>query len=200
MPLASSGKSRGAKIPGMSTTPEPAPSPPCLEKAVDVALGEFNALRAEIVSRRSTQAATVGVGLTAVGVVFGLAFAPQGGDRARLLAVPPLALVTALLFLSETFVIHNLGRHIRDRVWPYLSDQTGYEPSWEKDGAQATEGLKGTAAIVLFSAPAPMLFTALGFAALWLSDAEPLIVRWEGVLLGLTVIAAIGVIAIYKRE
>lgn len=36
-------------------------------KSVDVALTEFTALRAEIVSRRTRQAALVGVGLTALG-------------------------------------------------------------------------------------------------------------------------------------
>jgi hypothetical protein len=45
-----------------------------------------------------------------------------------------------------------------------------------------------------------MLFTALAFATLWLSDAGPMIVRWGGILLALTVATAIGVIAIYKRE
>jgi hypothetical protein len=75
-----------------------------------VALNEFTALRAEIVSRRSTQSAIVGVGLTSIGVVFGVVF-KDGGDRSLLLVIPPLALIAGLLHLSETYMIHGLGSH-----------------------------------------------------------------------------------------
>jgi hypothetical protein len=53
-----------------------------------VAIAEYNALRAEIVSYITAQAALVGLALTAVGVIVGFAV-KEGADERILLAIPP---------------------------------------------------------------------------------------------------------------
>ena len=62
------------------------------EKRVDVALAEFNALRAEIVASANAGNALIGVGLTALAVIVGFVVKDEGDER-LLLAVPPLAAV-----------------------------------------------------------------------------------------------------------
>lgn len=71
---------------------EPSPQLPALDpkRAIDVAVAEFNALRAEIVARMTKQAALLGVSLTALGVIAGLAY-QDAGDERLLLGIPPLA-------------------------------------------------------------------------------------------------------------
>ncbi len=56
----------------MDEASEKAEGPVYRERAVDVAIAEFNALRAEIVSHVTAQAALVGLALTAAGVILGL--------------------------------------------------------------------------------------------------------------------------------
>ncbi len=71
------------------------------DKAIDVALAEFQALRNEIISHITTQAAVVGLGLTALGVIFGVVV--NNGEERLLLAVPPIALLVVMLHMAETF-------------------------------------------------------------------------------------------------
>jgi hypothetical protein len=81
---------------------------------IDVGLAEFNALRAEIISRTTAQNALVGIGLTAVGVIYGLALKKAGDDKSLLLAVPPLAALASLLHASETYQVGRIGDYIRE--------------------------------------------------------------------------------------
>ena len=112
-----------------------------VNKAVDVLLAEYNALRAEIVSRSSAQAALVGVGLTALGVVVGLVV-QKHADQRLLLALPPLALLVNLLWSIENRRIALAGRHIRKHTSVELKARTGLEhTSWEEAVEQRRQGL-----------------------------------------------------------
>jgi hypothetical protein len=107
--------------------------------AVDVALAEFDALRAEITSRITTQAALVGVGLTALGVLIGLAV--ENDEQRLLLAVPPLALVINLQWSIENRQVALIGKHIRTRLWRYLQDNVDTKlPSWEREMDELRQG------------------------------------------------------------
>jgi hypothetical protein len=65
---------------------------PSDRRALDVAIAEFNALRSEILSTATAQAALVGIGITALGIIVGFVV-QKGGDRRLLLAVPAVAAV-----------------------------------------------------------------------------------------------------------
>jgi len=95
-------------------------------------LAEFNALRSEIVGRLSSQAALVGIGLTALGVVVGLAV-KEDGDQRLLLALPPLAALVNLLWSIENRRVTLAGSYIRKKLWPELQRLSGVPYSWEKD-------------------------------------------------------------------
>ena len=107
--------------------PAGAPHP---ERAVDVALAEYNALRAEITAHLTTQAAVVGLGFTALGVVFGFVI-KEGASDELLLLIPPIALVAVLLHTAETYRIILVGAYIRDDLWPFLQREVGPVKSWE---------------------------------------------------------------------
>ncbi len=156
-------------------------------RGVDVALAEFNALRTEIVGIRNTQAALVGVALTAIGALFTLGLKdPDPGDERLLLAVPPLALIVSLLHLGESFRIHRLGDYIRDRIAVYLNDKTGYEPCWEKWHYERVRKLGTVISATVFDGAVTLLLVAASISALWYSG-----VAWnEGTgLLALTATA-----------
>jgi hypothetical protein len=101
-------------------------------KAVDVMVAEFNALRAEIVARTNSQAALVGVGLTALGVIVGFVVKDKANER-LLLALPPLAALVNLLWSIENRRVTLIGAYIREALWPRLQRYTGIDASWEKD-------------------------------------------------------------------
>lgn len=103
---------------------------PSADKAVDVLLAEFNALRAEMHSYISAQAALVGLGLTALGVITSLAVGNNGDDD-LLLAIPPLVALIVLAHTAETYRIATLGDYIREKLWPDLERRVGNIPSWE---------------------------------------------------------------------
>jgi hypothetical protein len=108
--------------------------------ARDVALAEFNALRAEINNRMTTTAALVGVGLTALGVIVSLVV-KEDGDERLLLTVPPLAIAVNFLWAVENRQVGLIGRYIRTRLWPYLREGDDRLPSWEEDCAERRHGL-----------------------------------------------------------
>jgi hypothetical protein len=110
--------------------PEKAEDPENRERAVDVAIAEYNALRAEIVSHVTAQAALVGLALTAAGVILGFAV-KEGGDQRLLLAIPPLTLLVVMLHTAENFRAALIGRYIATTLWPSLERQVGKLHSWE---------------------------------------------------------------------
>ena len=113
------------------------------EKAVDVAIAEFGALRAEIVSHVTAQAALVGLALTAAGVIVGFTV-KEGADQRLLLAIPPLTLLVVLLHTAETFRAALIGRYIAVELWGDLEGRVGKLSSWEAKVAQPEGGYPST--------------------------------------------------------
>lgn len=114
----------------MEETPERVEGPHYPERVIDVAIAEFNALRAEIVSHVTAQAALVGLALTAAGVIVGFTV-KEGADQRLLLIIPPLTLLVVLLHTAETFRAALIGRYIATELWPDLEGQVGKLRSWE---------------------------------------------------------------------
>lgn len=152
--------------------------------ATAAALAEFGALRTEIGNCQTIQGAVVGVGLTAVGLVSTAAL-QDGGDRQLLLAGPPIALAACILYAAEWVRMFRAGGYIRDVVWPYLQDQTGYPFSWEMHHAQASD-MKGARlfAAIIFDGIVPLLFTLVGIGTMLYSGLR----RGTAYHLGLTCI------------
>jgi hypothetical protein len=136
------------------------------DKRAEVALAEFNALRAEILSEASAGAATVGVGLTALAVIVGFVV-KDGGDERLLLTIPVLALVVNLLQAAVHHRIIRIGTYIEVDLWPYLQKfgPDDRPPSWEESEARSGSGVIRKAMDLLSDVPAIALFSAAGVAA-----------------------------------
>jgi hypothetical protein len=133
--------------PGDEATRERFADKAAADKAVDVLLAEFNALRAEIVARTSSQAALVGIGLTAVGVIVGFVV-NDGGDKQLLLALPPLAALVNLLWSIENRRVTLAGAYIRRTLWREVCRLTGVASSWEAEVHQRRKGLSAVFSIL----------------------------------------------------
>ncbi len=159
-------------------------------KARDVPLAEFTALRAEIVSRITLQAALVGIGLTALGVILGLVV-KKDGDQRLLMAIPPLALVVNLLYSAETYRMSELGTYVRTRLWPYLRDSADPSlDSWEGYLADRRKSLWRLPLIALVDIPAMGLFCTSSVAAMILVDDVSNTLRWVGWVLAVVSVLA----------
>jgi hypothetical protein len=142
------------------------------DKAVDVALAEFNALRTEIVNHMTAQATLTGVGLTALGVILGFALR-GGGDRELLLTIPLLATLVSLLHAGINYQITLIAGYIRTTLWPYLQGRVDEElPSWETYIATQRRPWGNFALAHLIGTPAIGLFVAASVVALLLAPAN----------------------------
>jgi hypothetical protein len=151
-------------------------SPVYREKAVDVAVAEFNALRAEIVSHVTAQAALVGLALTAAGVIVGFTV-KDGADQRLLLALPPLALLVVLLHTAETFRSALIGRYIATELWEDLEERVGDLRSWEARVAERRQRhvLLLLPEMFLLEFPAMAIFILAGvYALVQVGSGEPL--------------------------
>jgi hypothetical protein len=137
------------------------------ERAVDVAIAEFNALRAEIVSHVTAQAALIGLAITAAGVVVGFTV-KEGADQRLLLALPPLALLVVLLHTAETFRAASIGRYISTELWEDLEERVGELRSWEARVAERRRRhlLLLLPELFLLDFPAMVIFIMAGVYAL----------------------------------
>lgn len=170
--------------------------------AVEVALAEFNALRAEIVSTRTAQGAVIGAGLTAVGLAFTFAL-QQSGERELLLAVPPLALIASSLHVAESYRIHKLGDYIRCTLWPWLQVRTGYPHSWEAEHAHGSPAARNVVPAIMFDGAVPALFAAAALAALLLAedvDWPVMVAGGLATLMTLAVPASFGIALKLRRD
>ncbi|MBC2644394.1 MULTISPECIES: hypothetical protein [unclassified Rhodococcus (in: high G+C Gram-positive bacteria)] len=150
------------------------PSP---DKAIDVALAEYKALRDEIVGCFTKQGAVLGLGLAAIGVIF-TAAAKDTGNRQLLVVVPPLALVVSALHTAEWARFTRIGQYIRCELWPYLRKQTGYDRSWQ---LWILERMRRRNPIQRFFSEGfivPILFAAIALGALIWRGVEYLNVAW----------------------
>lgn len=111
---------------------DPIPTPERDRAGVDAALAEFNALRGELVAHSTGQTAILGLGLTAVGVVIGVAFGSS--SRLILLAIVPiLSAVVIVTYCGEAYRVITIGRYIKIELWPYLRTKSSERlPSWEE--------------------------------------------------------------------
>jgi hypothetical protein len=100
--------------------------------AVDAAFAEFTALRAELLGHSASQNTLVGLGVTGVGVVVGIAFG--GAGNLQLLAIVPVLIsVVILAYCGETYRVVLIGRYIRQQLWPFVASRTSADlPSWEE--------------------------------------------------------------------
>jgi hypothetical protein len=133
-------------------------------RSVDVALAEFNALRAEIISHVNAQYALIGVGLTALGLIFSFVIKDHG-NRHLLLIVPPLAFLFSLLHAGATYRQLRLGRYIRNQLWPYVQSYTDATPSWESYIEPLRHGRGVVVDSVLTDGPPTALFLIASVAA-----------------------------------
>jgi hypothetical protein len=147
------------------------------DQGVAIALAEFNALRAEMLSHMTSQAALIGMGLTALGFVFGFAIR-DGGDRKLLLVVPLLAAFVSLLQAGRYYQITVIATYIRKRLWPYLQKRVDEElPSWEMHIAMHRSNRRNFVLSHLIDTPAIALFVAASIFALLLvpDDTDPML-------------------------
>lgn len=161
---------------------------------VDVALAEFNALRAELTTHMTGQNTMIGLGVTAIGVVVGLAFGGSG-DRQLLAIVPIVASVIILTYCGEAYRIVSIGRYIRDVLWPFLSERTHDRlPSWE--GSLLTSE-RGPGSIV--ESPVIVMFFVVGLITAFLADDIPV---WIKALEAAAVAASLlfGIVLIRRRR
>jgi hypothetical protein len=165
------------------------------DKAIDVALAEFQALRNEIISHITTQAAVVGLGLTALGVVFGVTV--NNGEERLLLAAPPIALLVVMLHMAETFRCAKIGTYVRDQLWPFLQERVGDEtmPSWEVETARIGNPLGAFARALIIDFPAMAIFVVASGAAVWLAPRFDLL-WWLGLAMTLASIAVPAVLGL----
>lgn len=170
-----------------------------------MALAEYNALRAEVISHITAQAAVVGLGLTALGVVAGFV-AKDGGDQHLLLAIPPLTMLVVLLHAAGTYRVALIGDYIGKTLWPYLAAQVGQRgrlPSWEDKRAE--RNLKTASAVargLFIDFPAMTLFIAASIFALYRlhqfgADGR---LWWMGCLMTLIAIAVPIAVALLVRK
>jgi hypothetical protein len=163
--------------------------------AVDVLLAEYNALRSEIVSHVTVQAAVVGLGLTALGVIVGLA-ANSAADHRILLLVPPLGLFVVLIYSAETYRSAAIEIFIYRRIWPRLEKVVGELPSWERQaGLERKLGLGSVGISALIDLPAMAVFVLAGIGSLIEVWDQKDGYWWAGVGFVLVSVAAIGLVA-----
>lgn|GEM_PF-6405413 len=154
---------------------------PYAGRDLDVELAEFNALRAESVAQQTAQATLIGVGLTALGVVFGLAVR-IGGDNRLLLAIPPLAAIISLTHASVTFRIIRIGDYIRTELWPAIQSQVGPVPSWQAYLVARRQGRNTVVQGLLNDGPGMALLAVASVVAVAAVDNVSLLLRLGGVL------------------
>src|SRR5450759_209008 len=100
-------------------------------KSVDVAIAEFNALRAEILARITAQTTIASVGLTASGVAVGFAFSERGSVQVAAV-VPFFAACIIVVYVFESVRIIFLGYYIREKLWMHFRAFVNpFPPSWE---------------------------------------------------------------------
>jgi hypothetical protein len=170
------------------------------QRVVDILLAEYNALRSEIVSHVTVQAAVVGLGFTGIGVVAGLVAKTAGGDQVLLL-VPPMSFFVVLIYSAETYRSAAIEIYIYQCIWPRLESEVGTLPSWERH-AGSERRVSGRAAVlsVLIDLPAMSVFVLASGGSL-------VIVRdftadwWAGVGFTVATLAALGSVAwIIQRD
>jgi hypothetical protein len=103
------------------------------EKAIDVSVAEFNALRSEVASATNIQVSIISVAITAIGVIIGYSFNKDGNPQ-LLIAVPLISAAAIIIYVGAALRIASISTYIHTKLWPYLSAKISDEnlPSWER--------------------------------------------------------------------
>jgi hypothetical protein len=134
------------------------------ERAVDVMLAEFEAMRAEKVGYLTGQAAVVALGITALGVIAG--FAVKDGHDRLLLAVPPLVMLVVLSYAAGSHRSNAIGNYIRTKLWKELEGRVGTLPSWQKSIAEERLKPRAIFKVIFLDLPPAALFIGASVYAL----------------------------------
>src|SRR3954454_7012341 len=81
------------------------------KQLITVVLAQFNACRAEILARSSTQAAVVNLNITAISILAGYYFIYHANPLV-LLVIPVVAPMLGIIWADHAINIGNLGRFI----------------------------------------------------------------------------------------
>ncbi|MDL5159623.1 hypothetical protein [Actinomycetospora termitidis] len=151
---------------------------PASDKRFDVAIAEFNALRAEMVSISTAQATLVGVGLTAIGVIYGFLLGDDP-DRRIGYAIPALSLILSSLYSNEGYKVTKMGTYIRRELWPYLQRELDPKlPAWETFISEARVNPRELAVAVVLNSSFYLLLVGAAIVALSMAWGPNTWVNW----------------------
>lgn len=158
--------------PSKTSTADPATSlqPDTLEgqkQYIAVLLAQFNACRAEIQARSTTQATIINLNITAVAAIAGYYFGYHA-NPAVLLVIPILSPMLGIIWADHAINIANIGRFIQRRLMPDLSATLKQQVPDYEVLIRAFEQRLGWR-FLLLTAPTVLLFAILPAAALLLA-------------------------------
>jgi hypothetical protein len=99
---------------------------------LNIAVAEFNAMRAEILSRSTAQQNLLNLTIVAVGAVGSVAF--SGASRQPVLLILPIvSCIFGMLYFDHGFAIGNIGRYIKDELAPAVRSESNWSHAlaWE---------------------------------------------------------------------
>jgi hypothetical protein len=121
-------------------------STPASLKAVDAAIAEYNSLRSEITTMRTSQNASIGASITAIGIV--VAYSSSAVERGTFLhsipfhsipfhSIPFHSAITILMYTSLSAQIQAASSYVRRELWPYI--QASCDPTLPSGEIRALE-------------------------------------------------------------
>ncbi len=111
------------------------------ERWLEIALAEFSALRAEILQRIQLQQVVLGLTITAVGTLLGVALAGPQSRAVLLLATPYLTSALGFAYFDHARRIEQAGSYVRKMLWPdFRLLSTERLHSWEDSFAIVVTG------------------------------------------------------------
>ena len=145
-------------------------SPDTLEgdkQLITVLLAQFNACRAEILARSTTQATIINLNVTATGLIAGYYFGYHANPLV-LLVIPILSPMLGIIWADHAINIGNIGRFIQNGLMPKLGAALKQRIPDYEISIRAFERRIGWRLLLLL-APMVLLFAILPAAALVLA-------------------------------
>lgn len=91
--------------------------------SIDVALKEFDSVRAEIAAHQRTKNQFLTLAITATGAIGSFALG-RDGNLDALLVLPMVLSGLTIIYLRHNVDTELLGQYIRDELWPFVSGLT----------------------------------------------------------------------------
>jgi hypothetical protein len=91
-----------------------------MPETIDVALKEFETVRAEIAAHQRTKTQYLTLAITATGAIGSFALG-RNGNRDALLVLPLVLSGLTIIYLRHNVDIELLGQYIRNKLWPYVT-------------------------------------------------------------------------------